>query len=73
MKKLLTLMPLLLCAACSGPDTPAGTDTSTRSYKPIGLTQSPEDLVAGEVMAVAYSGYREGPRAARDLVTRRSQ
>ncbi len=60
MRKLLTLMPLLLFAACSGPETPAGTDTSTSSDKPIGLTQAPEDLIAGEVMAVAYSGYREG-------------
>ena len=25
------------------------------------LNQAPEDLVAGEVMAVAYSGFREGP------------
>ena len=25
-----------------------------------GLQQSPEDLLAGEVMAVAYSGFREG-------------
>ena len=27
---------------------------------PVGLTQSPDSLVAGEVMAVAYSGFREG-------------
>ena len=54
MKKLLILMPLLLCAACGGADTPTGADA------PGGLTQSPDDLIAGEVMAVAYSGYREG-------------
>jgi len=58
MKKLLTLMPLLLCAACGGPDTPAGAHTPADI--PTGLTQLPGDLIAGEVMAIAYSGYREG-------------
>jgi len=60
MRKLLTLMPLLLCAACGGPDSPTGTDTPADVDAPAGLTQLPEDLIAGEVMAVAYSGYREG-------------
>ena len=38
----------VLLAACAEP--PA----------PVSLVQAPEDLVAGEVMAVAYSGFREG-------------
>jgi len=32
----------------------------TESPPPVSLQQAPEDLVAGQVMAVAYSGFREG-------------
>ena len=32
----------------------------TESTAPVSLQQAPGDLVAGEVMAVAYSGFREG-------------
>ena len=32
----------------------------TESPTPVSLQQSPDDLVAGEVMAMAYSGFREG-------------
>jgi exo-beta-1,3-glucanase (GH17 family) len=42
----------LLAAACSPP---ADDGRSARA-----IAQSPGDLVAGEVMALAYSGYREG-------------
>ncbi len=48
MKKLTSLILILAIAGCSRQDAPAP------------LSQSPADLIAGEVMAVAYSGYREG-------------
>ena len=54
MKKLLALIPLLLCSACGGEDAAQEKGVSNE------LAQSLEHLIAGEVMAVAYSGYREG-------------
>ena len=40
---------VVLAAGCAEPPAPAS-----------GLAQSPSDLLAGEVMAMAYSGFREG-------------
>ena len=48
MKTLTALLLIFAIAGCSRQDAPASLD------------QSPADLIAGEVMAVAYSGYREG-------------
>ena len=49
MKGLTLIFIALLAAACSGPVAP-----------PASLQQTPAERIAGEVMAVAYSGYREG-------------
>ena len=48
MKILTSLILILAIAGCS------------RQNAPVSISQSPADLIAGEVMAVAYSGYREG-------------
>jgi exo-beta-1,3-glucanase (GH17 family) len=48
-------LPALLLAACL---VPAGGATAVPD--PGALQQTPEDLLAGQVMAIAYSGYREG-------------
>jgi exo-beta-1,3-glucanase (GH17 family) len=53
----LTVLALaaVLLAGCS-----QGSGGGAAVEAPSGLRQSPEALLAGEVMAVAYSGYREG-------------
>ena len=43
---------------CGGPDGPAV--DSGGADEPDGYGQTPADLLAGEVMAIAYSGFREG-------------
>ena len=48
-------LPALLLAACL---VPAGGAMGVPD--PRGLQQTPEDLMSGQVMAIAYSGYREG-------------
>ena len=48
LKNITVLTLLALMAGCSGP------------IEPASISQSPGDLLAGEVMAVAYSGFREG-------------
>ncbi len=54
MKKLSLLILALLLTACADRQQP------DVAQQPDVLQQAAEDLVAGEVMAVAYSGYREG-------------
>jgi hypothetical protein len=51
----LIIVTVIVIAGCS----PASDDTDTQR-KSSGFMQRPDDLVAGEVMAVAYSGFREG-------------
>lgn len=53
----LTVLALaaVLLAGCS-----QGSGEGAAAEAPSGLRQAPEALLAGEVMAVAYSGYREG-------------
>jgi exo-beta-1,3-glucanase (GH17 family) len=51
----LIIVAVIAIAGCS----PASDDTDTQ-HKSSGFMQRPDDLVAGEVMAVAYSGFREG-------------
>ena len=48
-------LAMILLAGCS-----AGGGKGEVVDAPSGLRQAPEALLAGEVMAVAYSGYREG-------------
>ena len=48
-------LPALLVATCL---IPAG--RAAAAPEPGALQQAPEDLLAGQVMAIAYSGYREG-------------
>lgn len=55
--KMLPLALLLVVAGCSE-STPVGDVEQAPSSHAI--SQTPDDLLAGEVMAVAYSGFREG-------------
>ena len=57
LKKLFPLALLLIVAGCSE-STPVSEPEQAPPTKTI--AQAPGDLVAGEVMALAYSGYREG-------------
>jgi exo-beta-1,3-glucanase (GH17 family) len=69
----LWLLAALLLTGCSAPDTDAGKQAVTateataqaaaglpRAPASDSLRQAPADLIAGQVMAVAYSGYRDG-------------
>jgi exo-beta-1,3-glucanase (GH17 family) len=57
LKRLLALSLLVLLAGCSEPTEPTA---PSEPAEPTEFRQSAEDLLAGEVMAVAYSGFREG-------------
>ncbi len=53
----------LAVAACSNENAPQTEDPAPAAQEPndtAALKQSSEALLAGEVMAVAYSGFREG-------------
>ncbi len=73
MKKICSLILALVLAGCSDGQAPqvqesvaessaasALQESSVESRATTGLQQENSDLIAGEVMAVAYSGYREG-------------
>lgn len=51
----ITLVVTLAIGGCSSSSDDASTTVGAGSY-----SQLPEDLVAGEVMAISYSGFREG-------------
>ena len=57
MKKLIPLILILITAACGSDE--QGVTAGYADQESV-LAQSKGDLVAGEVMAVAYSGFREG-------------
>ena len=60
MKRLLNLiLACTIIAGCGGPAEPPATEQAA-APEVNALRQSPDSLVAGEVMAIAYSGFREG-------------
>ena len=54
------LWPLLLVAACGDPSEPTAVTEAGSENMRDRISQTPADLIGGQVMAVAYSGYREG-------------
>ncbi len=54
------LWPLLLIAACGDSTELTAQDEAGNETMREPISQTPADLVGGQVMAVAYSGYREG-------------
>ena len=62
MKRLSLLILIAIPLAGCGPSAPPATEAAATSEAPAtsGLTQAPDKLVSGEVMAIAYSGFREG-------------
>jgi len=59
-KKTLALILLVLLAGCSESTAPSAPAEPAKPTESTGFSQTPEDLLTGEVMAVAYSGFREG-------------
>ncbi len=57
LRNLLPLASLLVAAGCTESTPVVEVDQAPSS---AAISQAPDDLVAGEVMAIAYSGYREG-------------
>jgi exo-beta-1,3-glucanase (GH17 family) len=60
LKNTLVLTLLALMAGCSEPTSQVEPGAQAEPTTPAGFSQAPGDLLAGEVMAVAYSGFREG-------------
>ncbi len=58
LSKLALLAVFASLAACGGTDEPASSGEAAEAS--AGYSQSPSELLAGEVMAIAYSGFREG-------------
>ncbi len=56
-RNLLLLALSFVAAGCTESTPVAGIEQAPSS---AAISQAPDDLVAGEVMAIAYSGYREG-------------
>ncbi len=57
--KLLLLGLVASLYGCGGAEQPAAESTAVEE-EPAGYSQDSSDLIAGEVMAMAYSGFREG-------------